>query len=191
MIQKVGLASCNDERRVIVVDDPIEVSEKSASSAYYPSLTPWLDMSIEFSNSIIGKQQISLPLGSTDFNREVAAARTFGFEEHLVGLKRRGLARGGSLKNAVLIADNKVVNDEGLRFTDEFVRHKFLDAVGDLALAGHYVIGQFKGHRSGHRLNNQLLRELFATRSWRLLPISEVQTSWETFVRNREISLTA
>lgn len=182
LINTVGIRDLGVERNVIVIDQPVGVTQNRASSCYLPSVVPWLDMTIEFPHSIIGKQHLSCPFSMSDFRDNVAGARTFGFQEHLAEMKRRGLARGSSLQNAVLVADNKVVNDEGLRYKDEFVRHKFLDAVGDLALAGHYVIGQFKGHRSGHKLNNLLLRELFSTKSWRLVPISEAQKSWEAFV---------
>lgn len=182
LIQSVGIVALDEERTVIVIDRPIGLTENKASSSYMPSTVPWMDMSIEFSNSIIGRQKLSLPFSSAGFCNNVAGARTFGFEDHLIELKRRGLARGGSLNNAILISsDNKVMNSEGLRYKDEFVRHKFLDAVGDLALAGHYVIGHFKGHRSGHKLNNDLLRKLFESRSWRLVPIREAQASWELF----------
>lgn len=186
MIQKAGLVRQAAERQVIVINRPIGITENKASASYLPSAVPWLDMSIEFSQRLIGRQRLSLPFTSRLFSEEVAGARTFGFAEHLVALKRRGLARGSSLDNAILIDNDKVVNCEGLRYTDEFVRHKFLDAVGDLALAGHYVIGHFKGHRSGHRLNNQLLRELFASNAWEMMPLSQAHDVWVDFMREQE-----
>ena len=186
MIQKTGLVRQAAERQVIVINRPIGVTENKASASYLPSAVPWLDMSIEFSQRLIGRQRLSMPFTSRLFCEEVAGARTFGFAEHLVALKRRGLARGSSLDNAILIDNDKVVNCEGLRYTDEFVRHKFLDAVGDLALAGHYVIGHFKGHRSGHRMNNQLLRELFASNAWEMMPLSQAHDIWMDFTREQE-----
>lgn len=180
-----GVKNQNVERMVIVIDSPIGITENRASASYLPSVTPWIDMSIEFSQRLIGRQRLSLPVGKQVFCEEVAGARTFGFEEHLAILKRRGFARGSSLENAILVSGEKIVNCEGLRYADEFVRHKFLDAVGDLALAGHHIIGHFKGHRSGHRLNNQLLHKLFASRNWRLVSISEVQQDWEKFVEEQ------
>lgn len=181
-INRVGTRKQAAERLAIVIDRPIGLTENRASASYMPAATPWMDMSIEFSQRLIGRQRISLPFGRESFCSEVAEARTFGFEEHLAHLKRRGFARGSSLENAILVSNDKVVNCEGLRYADEFVRHKFLDAVGDLALAGHYIIGHFKGHRSGHRLNNQLLHKLFASRSWRLVAMSEAHDAWERFM---------
>jgi UDP-3-O-[3-hydroxymyristoyl] N-acetylglucosamine deacetylase len=186
MIQKAGLVRQAAERQVIVIKRPIGITENKASASYLPSAVPWLDMSIEFSQRLIGRQRLSLPFTSRLFCEEVAGARTFGFAEHLVALKRRGLARGSSLDNAILIDNDKVVNCEGLRYADEFVRHKFLDAVGDLSLAGHYVIGHFKGHRSGHRMNNQLLRELFASNAWEMMSLRHAHDIWVDFMREQE-----
>ncbi len=182
MFKKVGKVQQSEERLVICIDQPIGVTEKRATASFLPSYTPWIDMSIDFAERPIGRQKISLPFGKNTFIDEVANARTFGFEKHLLELKRRGFARGSSLKNAILIADDKVVNCEGLRHADEFVRHKYLDAVGDLALAGHYIIGHFVGNRSGHRLNNELLREVFASNHWTLKPISQAHAAWQRFV---------
>lgn len=184
-IHQVGVVQQAAERQVIVIKSPVGVTENKASASYMPSALPWMDMSIEFAQSVIGKQRISLPFTSRLFCEEVSEARTFGFEEHLIELKRRGLARGSSLDNAILIANDQVVNQEGLRYADEFVRHKFLDAVGDLSLAGHYVIGHFKGHRSGHRLNNLLLRELFASNAWEMMTLREAHAIWEDFMQEQ------
>lgn len=181
-IHRAGVRNQGVERQVMVITQTIGVTENSASASYAPSAVPWMDMSIEFSQRLIGRQRLSLPFTSQSFCQEVAGARTFGFEEHLQALKRRGFARGSSLDNAILISGDKVVNCEGLRYADEFVRHKFLDAVGDLALAGHYIIGHFKGHRSGHRLNNQLLRKLFDSNAWQMMPMSLAQAIWEDFM---------
>ncbi len=185
MIHRTGLVQQRAERQVIVINRPVGITENKASASYLPAAVPWMDMSIEFSQRLIGRQRLSLPFTTRLFCDEVAGARTFGFAEHLEALKRRGLARGSSLDNAILIADDKVVNCEGLRYADEFVRHKFLDAVGDLALAGHYVIGHFKGHRSGHRLNNQLLRQLFASNCWELMPLRQAHDIWAEFMREQ------
>lgn len=190
-IQKVGTVQQNAERLVFVIDRPVGITQNRASASYMPAATPWIDMSIEFSQRLIGRQRLSLPFSTKAFCEEVAGARTFGFEEHLEALKRRGFARGSSLENAILVADGKVVNCEGLRYADEFVRHKFLDAVGDLALAGRYIIGHFKGHKSGHKLNNQLLHKMFATHSCRLVPLREVHESWEAFMAEQYVQTEA
>ena len=178
--EQTGMVAQNAERQVLVVEQAIEIEHNGAKAMLSPSLTPLMDMAIDFDNEVIGHQHISLPMDHHHF-KQVAKARTFGFKHHLVQLKRKGLARGSSLNNAILIDDNKVVNRDGLRYQDEFVRHKFLDAIGDLAMAGHIIVGHFQGLKSGHRLNNELLRKLFASRSWRLCPISEAHTRWAAY----------
>lgn len=183
LINQTGTRQLNAARQVIVIQQAMGITENRASASFMPSSVPWMDMSIEFPERLIGRQQLSLPFTHATFNDEVANARTFGFEKHLKELKRRGFARGSSLDNAILIADDKVVNCGGLRHADEFVRHKYLDAVGDLALAGHYIIGHFKGHKSGHKLNNLLLHKLFASNNWSLMSMPEAQLNWEDFTQ--------
>lgn len=187
LLKQAGKARQNEERLVITIDQAIGATENRASASFFPSFVPWIDMSIDFAERPIGRQKLSLPFGKNTFIDEVSNARTFGFEKHLLELKRKGFARGSSLKNAILIADDRVVNCEGLRYADEFVRHKYLDAVGDLALAGHYIIGHFVGHKSGHRLNNVLLRELFSSTSWTLKPISEAHQAWLRFESEQRV----
>lgn len=183
LIKQAGTRQLKTARQVIVIQQALGITENRASASFMPCAVPWMDMSIDFSERLIGRQQLSLPFTHATFNDEVANARTFGFEKHLKDLKRRGFARGSSLDNAILIADDKVVNCGGLRHADEFVRHKYLDAVGDLALAGHYIIGHFKGHKSGHKLNNQLLHKMFASRNWNLISMLEAQANWEDFTQ--------
>ena len=125
-------------------------------------------LSIEFEAAAIGRQALSFHLGAESFRRELATARTFAQKHEIDGLRRAGLAQGGSLDNAVVVDGAQVLNPAGLRTRDEFVRHKLLDAVGDLALAGGPVQGRFVGHKSGHALNNRLLAALFADgANWR------------------------
>jgi UDP-3-O-[3-hydroxymyristoyl] N-acetylglucosamine deacetylase len=113
------------------------------------------------------------------FKRELSRARTFGFVEEVEHLRKAGLARGGSLDNAIVIGENRVLNREGLRYGDEFVRHKMLDAIGDLYLAGAPIEGRFLGVRSGHALNNQLLRALFADEgAWALIDDEAQDADW-------------
>jgi UDP-3-O-[3-hydroxymyristoyl] N-acetylglucosamine deacetylase len=121
-----------------------------------------LSLAIEFSATAIGAQAYSLHLTEESFAGEIAAARTFTLAGEIEALRQAGLAKGGSLANAVVVDGDKVLNPEGLRWADEFVRHKLLDVVGDLALAGAAISGRFVGSRTGHALNNQLLRALFA-----------------------------
>ena len=133
-------------------------------------------LSIDFAAAAIGRQALSLRLTPESFRHELARARTFALAEEIDQLRAAGLAQGGSLDNAVVVDQARVLNPTGLRMPDEFARHKLLDAVGDLALAGAPLIGRFIAHCSGHTLNNRLLRALFADRlAWRevsALPLS-------------------
>jgi UDP-3-O-[3-hydroxymyristoyl] N-acetylglucosamine deacetylase len=147
---------------------PVSVTEKGATASFEP-LPPgasWigLDMSvfIDFSASAIGCQSLDLRLTEMNFRAEVARARTFTLAHEIEQLRAAGLALGGSLDNAVVVDGDDVMNPAGLRMSHEFVRHKMLDAVGDLSLAGAALIGRFTGERSGHRTNNLLLRAVFA-----------------------------
>ena len=117
---------------------------------------------IDFDDPAIGNQRLEMILHAGDFQRELADARTFGFRAEVDALRAAGLARGGSLDNVVVIEDGRVINPEGLRRPDEFVRHKMLDAVGDLALLGAPILGRYEGRYSGHALNNALCRAVLA-----------------------------
>ncbi|MFC0384771.1 UDP-3-O-acyl-N-acetylglucosamine deacetylase [Muricoccus vinaceus] len=142
-----------------------------------PSNGPGLDaeLSIDFGATAIGRQSLSLRVTEDSFRAVLADARTFTMAEDIARLRAVGLARGGSLANAVVVDGPLVVNPGGLRHADEFVRHKLLDAVGDLALAGAPLRARFRGHRSGHALNNRLLRALFADPSaWRRMDEEEI-----------------
>jgi UDP-3-O-[3-hydroxymyristoyl] N-acetylglucosamine deacetylase len=143
----------------------VEVDDK------YARLDPFngfkLAFSIEFNHPVFDatRSSVEIDFGEVSFVKEIARARTFGFTQDVEALRSRGLGRGGSLDNAIVIDDFRVLNSEGLRFDDEFVKHKALDAVGDLYMLGRPVIGAFHGHKSGHALNNQLVRALLADAS--------------------------
>jgi UDP-3-O-[3-hydroxymyristoyl] N-acetylglucosamine deacetylase len=129
-----------------------------------------MDLSIDFAASAIGRQSVSLRLTAEAFRHEIAAARTFTHLHEVAGLQAAGLARGGSLDNAIVVDGANILNPGGLRMDNEFASHKLLDAVGDLALAGGPLHGRFVAHRTGHDLNNRLLRALFAdTAAWRMV----------------------
>ena len=121
-----------------------------------------ISLSIEFQARAIGAQAYHFHLSAEGFAAEIARARTFTLRNEIEALRQAGLARGGSLANAVVVDDDKIMNPEGLRYDDEFVRHKLLDVIGDLYLAGAPISGRFIGCRTGHALNNQLLRAVFA-----------------------------
>jgi UDP-3-O-[3-hydroxymyristoyl] N-acetylglucosamine deacetylase len=171
LLDCAGLA---DQGRAAMIEvlRPVRVTEGEAFAELRPGSRRGftLAMSIAFDAAAIGRQALTIDLDEAGFRRELAPARTFGLAQEVAALRSAGLARGGSLRNAVVVDGARVLNPGGLRMPDEFVRHKLLDAVGDLALAGAALAGRFVGHCSGHALNNRLLRALFASpANWRLV----------------------
>jgi len=162
LIECAGLFEQSALRKRIKVLKLVTVSDGDATASLLPSPFPALDFALDFASPAIGRQERSVRLVDGAFKRELSRARTFGFAEEVEQLRKAGLARGGSLDNAIVVGSGRVLNREGLRYRDEFVRHKLLDAVGDLYLAGAPVDARFHAVRSGHALNNRLLRTLFA-----------------------------
>ena len=172
LIDCAGIETQEAPRRTIEVRRPVRVSDRNAFAELRPARPSrdglHLAMSIVFSAPAIGRQELSVQLTPESFRRELSRARTFALAEDIDRLRAAGMAQGGSLDNAVVVDAARVLNPGGLRMEDEFVRHKLLDAVGDLALAGAPLRGSFAAHRSGHGLNNRLLRALLADASaWR------------------------
>jgi len=172
LIDCAGIETQEAPRRTIEVRRPVRVSDRNAFAELRPARPSrdglHLAMSIVFSAPAIGRQELSVQLTPESFRRELSRARTFALAEDIDRLRAAGMAQGGSLDNAVVVDAARVLNPGGLRMEDEFVRHKLLDAVGDLALAGAPLRGSFVAHRSGHGLNNRLLRALLADASaWR------------------------
>jgi UDP-3-O-[3-hydroxymyristoyl] N-acetylglucosamine deacetylase len=161
-IDEIGLAELDAPRRYLKVLKRVSVEEAGAFGELLPHNGFHLDIEIDFDTPLIGTQRIEIDLNPGSFRRELSRARTFGFMKDVERLWAAGLALGASLDNTVAIGDDRVINREGLRFPDEFVRHKALDAVGDLALAGAPILGAFRSHRGGHRLNALVLKALFA-----------------------------
>jgi UDP-3-O-[3-hydroxymyristoyl] N-acetylglucosamine deacetylase len=164
LIARAGSVAQDAARRAVKVLKPVCVSDNGASAALLPEHGFAMSFEIDFDNPLIRRQDITLNFEPGTFDAELAPARTFGLLDDWPRLKAAGLARGGSLDNAVVISGNRVLNDGGLRFADEFVRHKLVDALGDLYLAGGPIIGHFRGLRSGHSLTRRLLAALFADR---------------------------
>ena len=162
LIESAGVVEQATFRRAIKILRAITVGDAAQHATLAPGDGFTVDFEIEFDAEIVARQQRCLKLVNGAFKSEIAGARTFGFAHEIEQLRSAGLARGGSLDNAVVVSGSRVLNKEGLRYPDEFVRHKMLDAVGDLYLAGAPIIGRYVGMRSGHRLNNALLRALFA-----------------------------
>jgi len=161
-IDEVGLAELDTPRRFLKVLKPIRIEDGGAVGELTPHNGFRLDIEIDFETKLIGKQKIAMDVNPGSFRRELARARTFGFMNDVERLWAAGLALGASLENTVAIGDDRIINREGLRYADEFVRHKALDAVGDLALAGAPMLGAFRSSRGGHRLNALVLKTLFA-----------------------------
>jgi UDP-3-O-[3-hydroxymyristoyl] N-acetylglucosamine deacetylase len=177
LIDCAGIVDQGATAPVIEVLRPVGVAHGDAFAELLPG-SGGLDlaMSIAFDAAAIGRQALSLRLTPEAFRAELARARTFALVGEVASLRAEGLALGGNLDNAVVVDDARVLNPGGLRMPDEFVRHKLLDAIGDLALAGAALRGRFLAHRSGHAMNNHLLRALFSDHAnWRLLPADAVR----------------
>jgi UDP-3-O-[3-hydroxymyristoyl] N-acetylglucosamine deacetylase len=161
-IERGGTREREGERRAIRIKRRVAVENRDASAALSPFESLEFDFGIQFDSAAIGSQQLSWTFSPENFRLDIAPARTFGFVQELDALVSAGLAKGASLENTLAIDGDGLRNPERLRFADEFVRHKILDAIGDLALAGAPVMGRFEGRRSGHALNNRLLRAVFS-----------------------------
>jgi UDP-3-O-[3-hydroxymyristoyl] N-acetylglucosamine deacetylase len=162
LIECAGITEQESPRRAIRVRKPVALTEKGRQVSLTPGDGFSVRFEIDFASGAIARQEAYFRVTASSFKAELARARTFGMLEEVDHLRAAGLAQGGSLDNAVVVAGDLVLNEEGLRFDNEFVRHKALDAVGDLALAGAPLIGHFHGVRSGHRLTHRLLTAFFA-----------------------------
>ncbi|HWK13868.1 MAG TPA: UDP-3-O-acyl-N-acetylglucosamine deacetylase [Rhizobiaceae bacterium] len=163
---QVGIETLNVRRRYIRVLKPVRIDNGSSWAEFQPHDGTRFEVEIDFDSPAIGRQKLAADVTADTFRREIARARTFGFLKDVERLWAAGYALGSSLENSVVIGeDHRVVNMEGLRYTDEFVRHKTLDAMGDLALAGARFIGCFRSYRGGHKLNAAALRRLLSDRS--------------------------
>ena len=161
LLSCAGIVEQDAPRAVVEVLRPVTVHHGERSASLRPHAGFAVDMTIDFTHPLIGEQHIALEVDAVSFPEQLAGARTFGFAADVASLRAKGLARGGSLDNAVVVADHGVLNPEGLRWADEFVRHKALDAVGDLYLGG-AIAGRFVGRGSGHMLHAKLLERLFS-----------------------------
>src|SRR5438067_9454179 len=168
LIQQAGVQEQAAAKKFIRVLEPVEVRQGSGSNEKWARLTPYdgfrLDFFIEFNHPAVDgtTQRALVDFGTVSYVHDVARARTFGFMQDVESLRGMGLARGGSLENAIVMDEYRILNADGLRYEDEFVRHKILDAIGDLYLVGYPLLASYEAHKSGHGLNNLLLRELLA-----------------------------
>jgi UDP-3-O-[3-hydroxymyristoyl] N-acetylglucosamine deacetylase len=167
LLQSAGITEQNAPKRFIRIRKPVEVRDGDKIARFEPFEGFRIGFTIEFDHPMIpaAQSRAEVDFSTTSYVKEVSRARTFGFMRDLEFMRERNLGLGGSMDNAIVLDEFRVLNDDGLRYVDEFVRHKILDAVGDLYLAGRPVIGAFEGFKSGHALNNKLVRALLAERS--------------------------
>jgi UDP-3-O-[3-hydroxymyristoyl] N-acetylglucosamine deacetylase len=168
LLQSAGIEEQNAPRRFIRIRRPVEVREGEGDKLKWARLEPYhgykLSFEIDFAHRVVNStaQRFEFDLGKSNYVRDIARARTFGFTKDVEMMRASGLALGGGLDNAIVMDDYRVLNSDGLRYDDEFVKHKILDAMGDLYLVGKPLLGSYSAFRSGHALNNRLLRELLA-----------------------------
>jgi len=191
LIQSAGVEEQNAPKRFIRILEPVEVRDGDKVARFEPFDGFKVQFAIDFDHPAMdgeGKQSV-IDFSSTSFVKEVSRARTFGFLRDIEMLRDKGLALGGSMENAIVVDDFRVLNEDGLRYEDEFVKHKILDAIGDLYLLGRSLIGAFSGYKSGHALNNQLLNALMErTEAWELVTFEEEDTVPISYMKPVQVS---
>jgi len=199
LLQQAGVQEQGAAKKFIRVLKDVEIRQGSGANEKWARLSPYngfkLDFFIEFNHPAVDgtSQRALVDFGDVSYVHEVARARTFGFMQDVESLRGMGLARGGSLENAIVMDEYRILNSDGLRYDDEFVRHKILDAIGDLYLVGHPLLASYTAHKSGHALNNLLLRELLAQPdAYEIVAFDEAGTAPDSYVRqmHREWALT-
>jgi UDP-3-O-[3-hydroxymyristoyl] N-acetylglucosamine deacetylase len=187
LLQSAGVEEQSTPKRFVRIKKTVRVADGDKWAQFDPFEGFKVNFEIEFDHPVFKRrlQSATMDFSTTSFLKEISRARTFGFMRDLETLRSHNLALGGTLDNAIVLDDTGIMNEGGLRYEDEFVKHKILDAIGDLYLLGHSLIGEFSGHKSGHGLNNRLLRTLLADRdAWEEVvferpehaPISYMQT---------------
>lgn len=186
LIQSAGIQEQQAPKKFMRIKKKIEITESDKWVCFEPLEGFQVSFAIDFDHPIFRStsQIASVDFSTTSFVKEISRARTFGFMRHLEALRQDGLARGGGLDNAIVMDDFRILNEDGLRYEDEFVKHKILDAIGDLYLLGHPLIGAFSAKKSGHALNNRLLRQLVADQeAWELVSYDEADRAAISFMR--------
>ncbi len=179
ILNQAGIVKQKMPRWFFVVTEPITIQDHDK----YVAVTPYhhfkISCSIQFANPVIGTQELSFDLSPENFTKDICCARTFGFIQDLQYLKMFSLGRGGSLDNAIVIDNDKILNKSGLRYPDEFVRHKLLDCLGDFALLGMPILGHVKTHKSGHELNHKFIKKFLSQKgSWETRPVAVDNNSY-------------
>ena len=186
LVQSAGIAEQSASKRFMRIKKKVRIEDGDKWAEFEPFEGFKVSFVIDFNHPTFrnSTQCASVDFSTTSFVKEVSRARTFGFMGDLEALRQVGLARGGGLDNAIVLDDFRILNDDGLRYEDEFVKHKVLDAIGDLYLLGHPLIGAFSAHKSGHSLNNCLLRSLVANEdAWELITYGENEQAPISFIR--------
>jgi len=191
LIQSAGIQEQNAPKRFIRIKKPVTVKDGEKWVKFEPFDGFKVNFTIDFDHPVFKNraQTAEIDFSTTSFVKEISRARTFGFMSQLESLRANNLALGGSLDNAVVVDDYRVLNEDGLRYADEFVKHKILDSIGDLYLLGRSLIGAFSGYKSGHALNNQLLRALLSDqKSWELVTFEDEKTAPISFMQPVPVS---
>jgi len=191
LIQSAGVEEQNTAKRFIRIKQPIEIRDGDKVARFEPFNGFKVSFGIDFDHPAMdeeGRNSV-IDFSSTSFVKEVSRARTFGFLRDIEMLRENGLALGGSMDNAIVVDDFRVLNEDGLRYQDEFVRHKILDAIGDLYLLGHSLIGAFSGYKSGHELNNRLLKALIEQpEAWEEVTFDDVEAAPISYMKPAQAS---
>ena len=178
LIKASGIKELDTPRYFFVIKEPIELKQDGKMVGVYPCSTYKITCTIEFDHPLIGKQSYSVDVSDHIWESEISKARTFGFLHEYEYLKKHGLARGVTLENVIAIDDKAVVNEGGLRYEDEFVRHKILDCIGDFSLLGMPILGHVVAKKSGHAFNHSFLKKIFAEKeSWETGTINDIKVS--------------
>ncbi|MEF8833919.1 MAG: UDP-3-O-acyl-N-acetylglucosamine deacetylase [Halofilum sp. (in: g-proteobacteria)] len=191
LIQSAGIVEQKAAKKFIRIRKPVQVDGEDGKYARFSPYSGFkVGFTVEFDHPLFNgsSQSAAVDFSTTSFVKEISRARTFGFMKDIEAMRARNLALGGSLDNAIVIDDYRVLNEDGLRYEDEFVKHKILDVIGDLYLLGHSLIGSFEGYKSGHALNNQLLRQLLADESaWEEVTFDDAATAPISYAETAEV----
>lgn len=192
LIQSAGVKEQDKAKQFVRIKKPVTVTDGDKSATFEPYDGFKIEFKIEFDHPVFkkSKQTAQVDLSGTSFVREISRARTFGFMNDIEYLRANNLAMGGSMENAIVLDQYKVLNEDGLRYNDEFVKHKILDAIGDLYLLGNSLIGAFTGIKSGHALNNKLLLALVADEeAWELITFEDAKAAPISYITNPSLAV--
>jgi UDP-3-O-[3-hydroxymyristoyl] N-acetylglucosamine deacetylase len=186
LIQSAGIEEQSAAKKFIRIKRPIAIEEGDKTAQFVPFNGFKVSFGIDFDHPVFEGRtsEASVDFSSTSFVKEVSRARTFGFMHEFEYLRAKGLAKGGSVDNAIVVDEYRILNEDGLRYEDEFVKHKILDAIGDLYLLGYSLIGEYKAHKSGHALNNQALLQLISEEdAWETVTFEDEEVSPISYIK--------